>query len=141
MTSQTANFNSVNHSSRCQHRTTKGQQCRLPVLDSNSALCWRHVRPSYHQTDGPDLAALAAKLREFSSAAQVHEFLSSVLVLLAQNRIAPRRAAVFAYLCNMLLRTLSSIQLEEQAENDAPLRVDWSGIPRPDFSQESTKLS
>jgi hypothetical protein len=134
MNTETPNSNPVTTPLRCQYTTPKGRRCRQRV-STDTTLCWRHLHPAVRPKDVPDLAALAVKLRKFDSAADVHKYLASVLVSLAQERITPRQAAVFAYLCNMLLRSLTQIQLEEEAKDNVPIHVDWSNIPRPDYSQ------
>ena len=45
-------------------------------------------------------------------AASINAFLARLAILVVQNRISPRRAAVLAYVSNLLLRTLSEIDRE-----------------------------
>jgi hypothetical protein len=61
-------------------------------------------------------STLTANLDDFTSAAQINDFLSRLLLLLAQDKISTRRAAVLAYITNQLLRTLPAIAKEENAE-------------------------
>ncbi|MGB6431353.1 MAG: hypothetical protein WBF06_12275 [Candidatus Acidiferrales bacterium] len=66
-----------------------------------------------------DLAhELAVNVGKFTSAAGINQFLSKLLLLLSQDRIAPRRAAVLAYTCNLLLRSLPAIERERNPESD-----------------------
>ena len=58
-----------------------------------------------------DIAAdLTARLKDIRASMQstegVHNSLAELYVLLAQDRVSPRRAAVLAYLSSLLLRTL-----------------------------------
>jgi len=67
----------------------------------------------------PSLAAeLLGLLTEFQSAAQINQFLSHLLLLLAQDRLSPRRGAVMAYTCNLLLRSLRAIDIENKIAAD-----------------------
>jgi hypothetical protein len=130
---------STTRHSRCRHFTANGRQCRLRVLDTHSGLCFRHAGLQNNQPADVDLTAmLSVPLGEFKNASQINDFLSKLLVLLAQNRISSRRAAVLAYITNQLLRTLTAIQdeLDAQSPQDAPydLIVD---IPRPDRTPRS----
>jgi hypothetical protein len=106
---------------RCSHRTPKGRHCRAQARDSRSGLCPRHYfRPPDHQPD-PSLASeLLGPITQFQSTSDVTNFLSRLLILQAQDRISPRRAAVMAYTCNLLLRAFQSRDLEAPTEADIP---------------------
>lgn len=60
-----------------------------------------------------------------SSPVSVNEFLSRLLLLQCQGRIPPRRAAVMAYTCNLLLHTLPAIDRENPIPDDAQQTVIW----------------
>ena len=108
---------STNHRNRCLHYTASGRRCRLPRLDAGSRLCFRHTQLHARQPDPGDLrSALAGELTEFKSAADINTFLSRLLLLVAQNRIAANRAAVLAGICSLLLRSLSAIDREASDE-------------------------
>ncbi len=135
MNQQPMNSNSpVDHSAgtqekdspRCQYRTRTGRRCRQAVSDVATGLCSRHAlsRPKHPQE--ADLAAvLTGQLTTFVSAADINQVLSKLLIVLTQDRISARRAAVIAYISNLLLRTLPAIDrdLDEDriATFDAPL--------------------
>ncbi|MBZ5702842.1 MAG: hypothetical protein LAN84_13465 [Acidobacteriia bacterium] len=120
MPSKLANSSSLNDSSRCRHRTPNGRCC-MSAVDPTGTLCFDHARLAQKGRDAANLAAaLAGELTEFKSAVQINDFLSRLLLLLAQNRISPRRAAVLAYITNQLLRTLSAID----RENNPPFGPD-----------------
>jgi hypothetical protein len=57
---------------------------------------------------------LTANLDKFQSVAELYDFLSGPLLLLAQNKISPR-ADVLAYLTNQLLRNSTNMQNEADA--------------------------
>ena len=111
---------------RCSHRTPAGRHCRAEARDSRSGLCPLHYfRTPAHQPD-PSLAAeLLGDLTEFDSAAEVNQFLSRLLLLLAQDRVSPRRAAVMAYTCNLILHTHRARDIEDKIAANAPQEIVW----------------
>ncbi len=115
----------------CKHHTRKGR-CRLPVADPLTALCAEHALRQQKRDKATGLTAeLIAGLTEFKSAVPINDFLSRLLLFQAQDRIPPRRAAVMAYTCNLLLRTLPAIQHERNPQDDEPQRI-IIDMPRPD---------
>jgi hypothetical protein len=139
MNPKPAKSNSINHSSRCRHRFANGMRCRLPASDANS-FCASHAKLSENVREPADLAAtLTAGLTEFTSASHINDFLARLLLLLAQNRISPRRAAVLAYITNQLLHTLPAIEREATAadpKNKPPVII-WD-MPRPAHERSGT---
>ncbi len=114
----------------CAHRTPSGRRCRLPISDFDTGLCLNHALRHKKDRDLADLAsALTGKSEEFQTAAGINRSLSELYTLLAQNRISPRRAAVLAYISNLLLRTLPAIEKENDPDAD-DVRIVWD-IPRP----------
>ena len=108
----------------CQYRTRTGRQCRSRVSTTRSSFCSRHsaqfVQESTDSAIAADLLGEDRSLKEFASAYDINLFLSRLLLLLAEDRIAPRRAAVMAYTCNLLLHSLRDIDREDKAaENTA----------------------
>lgn len=105
---------------RCNHRTPAGRHCRAQARDTRSGLCPRHYfRPPDHQPDPALAAELLGPLTDFNSASDVTDFLSRLLILQARDRISPRRAAVMAYTCNLLLRGLRAVSVENRSSDDA----------------------
>jgi len=82
------------------------------------------------QPSDEDLSsAFAGLLSGFDSPSRIHAFLTQVTVLLVQNRVSTRRAAVLTYLGQTLLRTLPAIELElNPPEEDQQILFD---LPRP----------
>ena len=117
MTLQLAKPSSINNSARCNFRFPNGMRCRLVGFGSQP-FCPRHTQPAAPpQPEPAEIAStLTANLDDFTSAAQINNFLSRLLLLLAQDKISTRRAAVLAYITNQLLRTLPAIAKEENAE-------------------------
>jgi len=124
--------NTASNPSRCQHRTPAGRQCRFPASGAASRLCRRHISIEKQRHSADLTATLTDGLGAFKSPATINDFLSRLLLLLAQDRISPRRAAVLAYITNQLLRTLSAMEQAAAAKNpkDAPVRVIWD-LPAP----------
>ena len=85
MTLASAKPISIKHP-RCRHFTADGTRCRLPILDNSSHLCFRHAQivavSESSQNDFEDLSAeLLPELSEFSSGADIRQFLARLLVL------------------------------------------------------------
>jgi len=116
----------------CQHRSASGRRfCRLPISDPQSGLCFRHASQSKADAQAAQAARLLGETGEFRSAADINRSLGELYKLLARDEIAPRRAAVMAYTCSLLLRTLPAI---EQELAGAPQRIiiDMPGPTRDD---------
>ncbi len=124
-------------SSRCQHRFANGKRCRNSGSDSHFGLCLDHftlsaaVGASRHQvqSDWTDLSAdLLPELSEFSSGADIRQFLARLLVQVTKGRVSPRRASVLAYITNQLLHSHRAIEHEVDSE---PQQIIFD-LPRPD---------
>jgi hypothetical protein len=99
--------------SRCLHRYPSGRRCRLPLDDSSSYFCHEHAHLQPPALGSGDLSPeLVGKLTEFKSALDINRVLSNLLLLISRDRIAPRRASVVAYTCNLLLQSLVAIDFE-----------------------------
>ena len=125
MTQQTSKPSFINDSARCTHRFANSRRCRL-FSNADSAFCTNHARLPENQTEPADTAAfLTADLKEFRSAIPINDFLARLLLLLAEQKISPRRAAVLAYITNQLLRTLPAIdrELNPKEDPDAPAEI------------------
>jgi len=140
MNPQTPNPNGTNEvdaspsapapAARCYRRTRHGHQCRLRPL-SPGGLCFRHasLQSQVQQPVDVDLSAdFAAQLAELKSAEQISDFLGKLLVLVVQNRISVRRAAVLAYITNHLLRTVSI--MNKESEDNPQIIFDMPGPER-----------
>ena len=134
MTQQTAKPSFLNNTARCTHRFANGRRCRLSSSNIDSGLCPSHARRPENQIEPSETAAsLTADLKEFRSAIPINEFLARLLLLLAQDRISPRKAAVLAYITNQLLRTLPAIdaELNPKPGKDEPCQIIFD-MPGPD---------
>lgn len=71
-------------------------------------------------------------IQEFRAAVDIYHSLGELYKLQARNRITPRRAAVMAYTCNLLLRTLPAIACDNHPEpQQRGLELDFSDRPEP----------
>jgi hypothetical protein len=117
----------------CQHRSASGRRfCRLPISDPDSGLCFKHAAVRQKELDQTDFSAsLIGNVEEFRSAADINHTLGELYKLQARNQISPRRAAVMAFTCNLLLHTLPAIEREANRQLDQPQRI-IIDMPRPD---------
>jgi len=98
---------------KCQHRTASGRRCRMLVSKPGASLCHRHATSqSKDEAKAVVAARLIGETGEFRSALEINRSLGELYKLLARDEIPPRRAAVMAYTCNLLLRTLPAIEHE-----------------------------
>ena len=137
MNAKAAKPSPLNDSSRCSQQFANGKRCRILINDPDSRFCPSHAKLAENCRETADLAdTLTDGLAEFTSAAPINDFLSRLLLLLAQNRICPRRAAVLAYITNQLLRTLSAMEKEAEDHDpkNAPVKIIWD-IPGPKREQ------
>ncbi len=119
-------------SAKCRFHTASGRRCRLPVLDSRSALCFRHSALRNLEPDTADLTSdFAGLLADPKSAVQINDFLTKLISLTIHHRISPRRAATLAYMGNLLIRTLRPIDRELNGDPDEEPQIIFD-IPGPD---------
>lgn len=119
-------------SRRCWYHSMSGRRCRQPIYDPNSGLCRKHARvKGALDKEGfiPDVSPfLTANPRHLDDLEGVHSFLSALAVLLAQNRISTRRAAVLSYICTQLIRTNIAIDRRDP-DSSSPLAFNSPGTP------------
>src|SRR5919108_166105 len=102
----------------CRHRVRTGAYCRLPVSDPKTGLCFRHASLRLQEVDSGDLSEeLVCGIKEFHSAVDINHVLGELYKLLAANKISPRRGAVMAFTCSLLLRTLPAVDEELNPDN------------------------
>ena len=115
---------------KCHHFTARGRQCRLRAL--RSGLCFRHAALQLQSPQPVDVdlsADFLIQLDDLQSADQINQFLAKLLILVVQNRISVRRAAVLTYITNQLLHSLVAIKREIDSQ---PVQYDWSDFPCPE---------
>jgi hypothetical protein len=120
---------------RCRYRTPTGRRCRAARSSPSSPHCAHH-RAMAKKAPLDDIAAdLTARLKDIrvslQSAQGVHNSLAELYVLLAQDRVSPRRAAVLAYLSSLLLRTLPDSG-EDAAALKPEIKFVFNRAPKPE---------
>ena len=118
----------------CAFRAPSGRYCRMPIADRDSGLCYRHAFNQKKQASADLLQRLTTDCDEFTTAIGIHNSLSELYKLLAADLITARRAAVLAYIANLLLRTIPIVHSElnpDSADEPVHIDVDLSGFPRP----------
>ena len=123
---------SLSDPNRCQHSYPSGRRCRMPASDLRAGLCAQHFRERLAREEADVSTALVGELKKFETASEVNDVLSRLLILVSQDRVSPRRAAVIAYICNLLLRTRPAIDRELNPKEDpnAPAEFIFDA-PRP----------
>jgi hypothetical protein len=108
--------------------------CRLLTPFPESLFCAQHA-PQTTPSEVDLTAAFGEEiLTDRQSATPLNTFLGVLALLLVENRISPRRAAVLAYISSLLLRSLPAVQLEN------PPQFIFN-IPRPKSGpQEASEL-
>ena len=133
MKSASPNANSV-QPVHCLFRSPSGRFCRLPIADRDSSLCYRHAFDQRKQASADLLQRLTDDCDEFTTAVGIHNSLSELYKLLEADLITARRAAVLAYIANLLLRTIPFAQKEANPDDEPRLIVDFGDLPRPNRS-------
>lgn len=107
---------------RCTQTTADGRRCRMPRVNSHVTLCGTHLEaqqrrlrsePARHAQD------LLDGVTDLRSATAVNHVLGNLTTLLIDNRIDYRKAAVLAYLCQLLLQTVSMAKRERWDDGTA----------------------
>ncbi len=102
-----------NPDSRCQHKTAAGRRCRMPRMQADASLCYKH-RWQLQPAPRPETVAaeLLGPIEDFKTATAVNQALGRLFALVAAHRIAPRHAAVLAYIAQLLFTTLPYVKEE-----------------------------
>jgi hypothetical protein len=100
---------------RCRCTTADGRRCRMPVAPGHHSLCLPHRQRQEKESGAEALAAeLLGPFEEFNTATAVNHALGKLFSLAAQGRVAPRNAAVLAYIGQLLLNSLGAVRHEAQ---------------------------
>ena len=127
MKSQTAE--TVALSVRCAHRSSGGRRCRLNVSNPRSVFCSHHLTEQREEEAADHYSDLSLNCQDFQTAQGINHALHNLYALLAQNRISPRRAAVLAHICGLLLRTLPQIDADQAAGIIDPTKPEPINVP------------
>ena len=115
----------------CSARTPSGRRCRMAISDPQSGLCFRHAALRLKENSGDFSEALICGIKEFHSAVDINHVLGELYKLLAADKISPRRGAVMAYTCSLLLRTLPAIEQELTSSAPDTATQILLNLPRP----------
>jgi hypothetical protein len=134
---------------RCAFTSPGGYQCRRFRAHEHPFLCSRHAESAARKEslasqqalldiESDVSAELLGSVEDFRTSAAVNHTLGKLLLLLARNRISPRRGAVLAYTCQLLLQSLGGVKEEISQKtscNDVYEKVqrvlDATSPPRP----------
>lgn len=96
---------------QCRFTKSDGRRCRMPAVPGPDLLCPMHLRRSQREADAV-AAELFGPFREFKTATAVNHALGKLSSLVARGRIPVRNAVVLAYISQLLLNSLRSVQRE-----------------------------
>jgi hypothetical protein len=109
---QSVKIDSVNDATRCHYRRPSGRRCKLSVTAPGAPFCFSHTQ-EFNKADSLNLkTALLTDSQGFQTAQGINNSLRNLYILLANNYISPRRAAVLAYISSLQLRTLPAIDYD-----------------------------
>jgi hypothetical protein len=98
---------------RCQFSFADGRHCRMPRWSRHRTLCLSHAREEQRllalDRVGRELATPSG---EFKTVSDVNHVLGKVFALFAKNRLARRDAVAFAYMGQLLLRSIPGVRRE-----------------------------
>jgi hypothetical protein len=115
MKATSAIANPIDDSTRCQRRRPSGRRCKLTVMAPGAPFCFTHTK-EFNRADTLNLkTALLTDHQGFQTAQGINNSLSNLYILLANNYISPRRAAVLAFINSLQLRTLPAIDADQAA--------------------------
>src|SRR5271167_2740388 len=105
---------------QCHHVNTRGRRCRMLIASNHDSLCQHHLTRSVDSQPEPEVLAaeLLGSLNNFSTAAAINQLLGNLVMLLARKRIERRDAIAIAYMCQLLLNSLSPLKKEVRGEDD-----------------------
>jgi hypothetical protein len=124
---------------RCQYHTPSGRRCRQ-LAKHPDPFCALHAAKEKQRQTADFVARLVGDPENaFVTATGINHSLAELFKLVAADEIAPRRAAVLAYISNLLIHTLremdKEISEEEANEHHGLPRFLWN-IPRPKAVEE-----
>ncbi len=106
---------------RCSHTTAHGNRCRMFRANDKTSLCQMHF-DQQRRFEEDDLAAgqILSPIEDLKTPAQINDALRRLFQLLARQRIPPRNAAILAYICQLLLTSLSAMERQNLRAETAP---------------------
>jgi len=132
-----------NSSAQCCHHTATGRRCRSARSSSESCLCPRHraVEQKLLSAESDDLTPEFTDLEDSLQTVEgIHTSLSELYILVAQDRVSPRRAAVLAYVSSLLLRSLPPVKKAAPKPPARPVSWNWADLHYPSL-EDRQKLA
>src|SRR5216683_674326 len=86
---------------RCHHRWPSGRRCRQASEHGNSNFCSTHAAVEQNRHNGDRLYDLLQSDNNLLTAREINKSLASLYMLLAEDKISARRAAVLAYVSSL----------------------------------------
>jgi len=112
----------IDDSTRCTQTTADGRRCRMPRVNSHVTLCGTHLEAQQRRLrtePAPHAHDLLEGVTDLRSATSVNHVLGNLTAFLLDGRIDPRKAVVLAYLCQLLLQSIS-LANGERWDDDSP---------------------
>lgn len=103
-----------NDAALCQFSFADGRRCRMLRSIGHPSLCLFHARAEQQLLESHQLGAeIAATVSgEFSTATDINFVLGKLFTAVAQNRLPVRNGAVLAFMCQLMLQSLSRLKEE-----------------------------
>lgn len=128
---QSLEIDSISDAMRCHYRRPSGRRCKLAVTAPGAPFCFTHTQ-EFNKADSLNLkTALLTNHEGFQTAQGINHSLGNLYILLANNYISPRRAAVLAYINSLQLRTLPAIDADNEAGITDPTAPEVAEIDAP----------
>ncbi len=98
---------------QCQQVTSDGRRCLMSRMKGHPSLCFVHAQRQQQILDPKRIAAeILGPFADLKTANAVNHALGNLFLMVAQNRIPPRHAAILAYIGQLLLQSLRPVQSE-----------------------------
>ena len=124
-------MSSLDDSTRCTQTTADGRRCRMPRVNSHVTLCGTHLEAQQRRLRGEPVRHaqdVMDGVTDLRSATAVNHVLANLTGMLIDGRIDYRKAVVLAYLCQLLLQTISMAE-QERWDDDCPPGTPPSLLP------------
>jgi hypothetical protein len=103
---------------RCLFADARGHQCRMFRMETHRSLCPFHAHQEQQILDAGSVAKeLASISGHFRTANDINHALGKLFKLCAADRLPARKAAVLAYIGQLLLHSLSGVRNEYELGN------------------------
>jgi hypothetical protein len=113
----------IDDPTRCQHTTADARRCRMPRVNAHVNFCGTHLLAQQRRLRAdPARRAQDALdgITDLRSATAVNHVLGNLTALLTDGRIDDRKAVILAYLCQLLLQSISMAKRERWDDDPPP---------------------